>query len=67
MADGPEKRREKMGYKLTVLLEDGTVGIASSVHEDIIGQVWTVELKDENGNRIEEIGVIAEILSSEEE
>ena len=45
-----------------VLLVDGTVGIADSIHADIVGELWTVELNDENGNKIQATGVIEEVL-----
>ena len=45
-----------------VLLDDGTVGIADSIHGDIVGEWWTVELNDENGNKIQVIGTIEKVL-----
>ena len=51
--------REKKGYKMTVLLEDGTVGTVESAE---IGKVSTVSLLDENDNDIEDTGVVVEIL-----
>ena len=48
-------------YKTDVLLKNGTVGrVWGSVPK--IGDEAAVELSDENGNRIEKIGVISEIL-----
>jgi hypothetical protein len=50
-----------------VLLTDGTVGIASSIHDDIVGQDWVLDLHDENGLPIQVQGTIAEVLCEEEE
>jgi hypothetical protein len=49
--------------EFTVLLEDGTIGQASSIHDDIVGELWTVELQDENGNKIQKTGTIKEVLA----
>ncbi len=49
--------------QFTVLLEDGTVGVVDSIHSDIVGDLLTVELHDENGNKIETIGTVVEVLS----
>ncbi len=45
-----------------VLLTDGTVGIADSIHSDIVGELFTVELQDENGNKIQTVGTVEEVL-----
>lgn len=45
-----------------VVLKDGTVGLACSIHEDIVGQLFAVELHDENGNKVQIIGEVAEVL-----
>jgi hypothetical protein len=48
--------------KFLVVLVDGTVGVADSLHEEIIGQLFAVELHDENGNKVQIIGEVAEVL-----
>lgn len=54
--------------KLCVLLENGTVGEFEDKSKEIkhlnefIGLYVTVELNDENGNRIQMYGAIKEIL-----
>ena len=58
--------------KFTVALQNGTIGTidSSSISEqhasDFIGDVVTVHLHDENGNAIEETGVLAEVIDESE-
>lgn len=54
--------------KYTVLLNTGTVGTVDSdtingqSTEDFIGEIINVHFHDENGNEIEEEGVLVEVL-----
>lgn len=54
-------RRDKMAT-YAVALKDGTVGTVSSIHEDIVGRIVTVDLHDENGMQIQVVGEVAEVL-----
>lgn len=47
---------------MEVLLEDGTVG-ALDIDKAVVGSEVTVELQDENGNKIEKTGIVKEILT----
>jgi len=46
---------------MTVLLTDGTVGVAFGV---VVGETATLALHDENGADIEATGEVAEILEA---
>ena len=48
--------------KLTVLTKNGTTGIIETLTENVIGELWTVQAKDENGNSVEVVDTIEEIL-----
>ena len=48
----------------TVLLDSKTVGEVKSEHEPQLGETATVELSDENGNRIHVTGVVEEVLEA---
>lgn len=58
--------------KYTVLLDDGTVGTITSDElagrpvEDMIGEVVTVHLQDENGNPITRSGRLEEVLDEKD-
>lgn len=48
--------------KFKVLLTDGTVGISDGIDENVIGKLWPVQVQDENGNKIQVIGTVEEVL-----
>lgn len=46
-----------------VLLSDGTVGRCyGEIDSSIVGKLWPVEVQDENGNKIQVIGVVEELF-----
>ena len=60
-----------MNEKIMVVLEDDTCGFIDSdsvdydCYESMVGDKLNIHLSDENGNPIEKIGVIKEILGRE--
>lgn len=65
-----EQALKQCYVKVGVLLKDGTCGTlnidADKDPESFCGELVTIELNDENGNRIRVKGVVIEILSVEE-
>lgn len=47
---------------LVVLTKNGTTGTIDTLTDSVVGEVWTVQAKDENGNPVEVVGVIEEVL-----
>lgn len=52
--------------KVTAVLESGTVGTFDGNENVVLGEVVTVRLHDENGNHIQETGVLIEVLDVSE-
>ena len=65
-----ERRRNMLGTKHTVRLQDNTIGKidADSIDylnpECFLGEMVNVHLNDENGNPLEVEGILAEVLES---
>lgn len=51
---------------ITALLESGTVGTFESTFNHVFGEIVTVHLHDENGNKTQETGVLVEVLDVSE-
>lgn len=47
---------------LVVLTKNGTTGTIDTLTDNVVGQIWTVQLKDENGNPLEITDTIVEVL-----
>jgi hypothetical protein len=47
---------------LLVLTKNGTTGTIDTLTDEVVGQLWTVQAKDENGNTFEITDTIEEVL-----
>lgn len=47
---------------LIVLTKNGTIGTIDTLTDEVVGQLWTVQAKDENGNAFEITDTIEEVL-----
>jgi len=47
---------------LLVLTKNGTTGTIDTLTDNVVGQLWTVQVKDENGNTFEITDTIEEVL-----
>lgn len=64
MINNDHGNKSTKGTKMTlvVLTKNGTTGTIDSLTDRVIGEVWTVEAKDENGNVVEVVDTIVEVL-----
>ena len=47
---------------LLVLTKNGTTGTIDTLTDKVVGEVWTVQAKDENGKEFEFVDTIVEVL-----